>query len=466
MANRLYTRSFNTKHAKPVLLDCNFVVDSTNGNGLGIRSLKGPGIQNVFMHTTTTPGVGNNGVENPNPQGGTSGSNGSVALGSSSPFAILAYAAITGSTGAGSTVNGNMGIYPTALTAVTNFPPSVDHGITYGPGPVSDQAMIDATAAYTASQTLGLAGSTLAAELGGQTITPGAYQSATSFGLSLTTGHSTLTLNGAGTYILYSPSTLLTGASGSTDVPTMAFTGGATASNVFIYWIVGSSATINQSTSSIGATFYGNVIAYSSITATQAGTINGRLFALNGAVTLSDTNTVSLPAGSAGGIGGGVIVVQLQDNYYQIFSGGKAIVSPVSGTSLQIDNSALTAGVAYIITTLGNSTPATWQALGLPKGVPAALGVSFIASSNGGSANVSTSRVMTTANLGSGIMTIETVGDSNLAIGPDPRKNQGFGAQFILQCRTYGGGTGAPADGTVISLQFLLGDSSSQVQGG
>jgi len=67
-----------TGHVMPVLLDCNFVVDSTNGNGLGIRSLKGPYIQNVFMHTSATPGLGNSNpstpgisVTNPNPASGT-----------------------------------------------------------------------------------------------------------------------------------------------------------------------------------------------------------------------------------------------------------------------------------------------------------------------------------------------------------------------------------------------------------
>jgi len=52
---------------KPVLIDCNFVVDSSNGNGLGIRSLKGQGVKNVFMHTSATPGKGSNGYLNPNP---------------------------------------------------------------------------------------------------------------------------------------------------------------------------------------------------------------------------------------------------------------------------------------------------------------------------------------------------------------------------------------------------------------
>jgi hypothetical protein len=58
---------FYSMGSKPVLVDCNFVIDSTNGNGLGIRSLKGQGVENVFMHTSATPGRGPNGYLNPNP---------------------------------------------------------------------------------------------------------------------------------------------------------------------------------------------------------------------------------------------------------------------------------------------------------------------------------------------------------------------------------------------------------------
>jgi hypothetical protein len=58
---------FYSFQSKPVLLDLNFIVDSTNGNGLGVRSVKGQGVQNVFMHTSSTPGKGPNGFLNPNP---------------------------------------------------------------------------------------------------------------------------------------------------------------------------------------------------------------------------------------------------------------------------------------------------------------------------------------------------------------------------------------------------------------
>lgn len=61
---------YGSNLSQPIKIDCNFVVDSSNGNGLGIRSLKSNGwIRNVFMHTSSTPGV-NNGVTNPNPAAG------------------------------------------------------------------------------------------------------------------------------------------------------------------------------------------------------------------------------------------------------------------------------------------------------------------------------------------------------------------------------------------------------------
>lgn len=49
----------------PVLLNCNAIVDSTNGNGFGVRSLKGAGISRLYMHTTATPAAGS-----PNPASG------------------------------------------------------------------------------------------------------------------------------------------------------------------------------------------------------------------------------------------------------------------------------------------------------------------------------------------------------------------------------------------------------------
>src|ERR1017187_7071420 len=178
MSVTAFNRNFYSLHNFPVLLDCNFVVDSQNANGLGIRSLKGPGIAHVFMHTAHP--AENTG--NPNPQGSTGGGTGSVNLGTAANFAIGSNQAITGSTGAGSVINGNMFITPNNLSSVTNFPPSVDNGTIQAANGIAVQAQIDAQAAFTACQTLGLAGTVIPAELGGTTLTPGNYQSTTSLG--------------------------------------------------------------------------------------------------------------------------------------------------------------------------------------------------------------------------------------------------------------------------------------------
>lgn len=176
-------------------------------------------------------------------------------------------------------------------------------------------------------------------------------------------------------------------------------------------------------------------------------------------------HTSATPASGNPNPASGTIVVQFMDNYSRSYSGFNASVSPVSGSALKVDNSALTAGVAYIITTLGNSTAAQWAALGVPIGVTPAVGVSFIAASVGAGSNTSTSRVMATAAAGSNIMSIEIVGDPNLSIAPNPASAQGYGASFILQCRDHTGAIAAPADGTVISLAFYLSNSSVTLQG-
>lgn len=215
-------------------------------------------------------------------------------LGIAANYGVLAASALTNSVGT-SIINGNLGISPNGPSSVTGsftVSGSTDEG-----NAAAALAQIAAINAFNSLQTLGLAGTTIAAELGGVTLNSPvagatvAWQSATSFGVSLTSGHSTLTLNGPGKFVIYSPSTLVTGATGSTDVPVIALTGGALAKNV--YFVVGSSATINQSAASAGAVFNGNVIAHTSITTSQLATINGSFLANTGAITLSNVATVT-----------------------------------------------------------------------------------------------------------------------------------------------------------------------------
>jgi hypothetical protein len=170
-------------------------------------------------------------------------------------------------------------------------------------------------------------------------------------------------------------------------------------------------------------------------------------------------NTSASPAPGNPNPAAGSIVVQLQDNYNRSLNGFNANVSPVSGTPL----TATTSGVPVVIVSLGTATAAQWQAVGLPRGITPAVGVAFVPTASatiGGSAAVEIA-----AATGTGIMSIEQLGDPNASIAPNPTANQGYGAQFILQCRNISGAIAAPAPGSVISLSFLLSNSSVSVSG-
>jgi hypothetical protein len=119
-------------------------------------------------------------------------------------------------------------------------------------------------------------------ELGGTTKAPGAYSTAS--GTLEITGILTLDADGDedAVFIFKAASTLVT----ATD-SVVSLINGAKASNVF--WQVGSSATI--ATRSI---FKGTILAQASITVVTDATVEGRLLARVGAVTL-DTNTITAP---------------------------------------------------------------------------------------------------------------------------------------------------------------------------
>ena len=119
-------------------------------------------------------------------------------------------------------------------------------------------------------------------DLAGQTLTAGVYNSASSIGLT-----GVLTLDGGGNpnavWVFQAGSTLTTGSASS-----VVLVNGAQSCHV--YWQIGSSATLGT-----GSTFRGSILALTSITVTTGVTVDGRVLARNGAVTL-DTDTITKPA--------------------------------------------------------------------------------------------------------------------------------------------------------------------------
>jgi len=207
----------------------------------------------------------------------------SVGLGTAKTFAVLAGTTIT-NTGA-TTITGDVGLHPGS--AVTGFNTATVHGATHIGDAVALSAKNALVTAYNDA-----AGATpvtaVATELGGTTRTPGVYGSDT---LGLT---GTLTLDGEGVYIFQAGSTLITAPNS-----TVALINGASACDV--YWQIGSSATLDTTTS-----FKGTIMALTSIALKTGATLQGRALARNGAVTLENNviNSSACAAPSATGRAG------------------------------------------------------------------------------------------------------------------------------------------------------------------
>lgn len=173
-------------------------------------------------------------------------------------------------------------------------------------------------------------------------------------------------------------------------------------------------------------------------------------------------HTSSTPAGGNPNPASGIIIANLQDNYNRYLGGYSGFVSPLSGTPISISGSSvMTVGAVYVITSLGTSTQANWVAAGLSSSIQAAVGVSFIAAITGGATGTGTVQAPKAA--GAGVDHIEVQGDANLmgSIGANVL-GAGLGQQIIMACFKNTVLT-APADGTVIGLNFYMNNSAQGV---
>ena len=211
-----------------------------------------------------------------------------VDLGAASGFAVLAGSGITVAGAANSTfITGDIGSFPTAtMTGLGNVGLT---GVNQAGNATTVQAQVDLTSAYNTAA--GFAPDVIYGggfDLVGASLGAGVYHDASSLFLS-----GTLTLDGHGDpnaiWIFQAGSTLIT-ASASKVV----LIDGAQAKNVF--WVVGSSATLGTDTA-----FMGNILAWQSITLTTGVTVDGRVLAANGAVTM-EANNINILAGNAGAV--------------------------------------------------------------------------------------------------------------------------------------------------------------------
>ena len=202
-------------------------------------------------------------------------------------FAILSGGSIFSS--GPTTVTGDIGVSPGV--AISGFPPGTLTGTMYAGDAAAAQGIIDLTAAYGNAVSRSVGAVPVAGDLGGQTFTAGLYNSVSS--LSIVSGNLTLDAKGdPNAVFIFQMASTLTTAAGSQII----LVGGASASNVF--WQVGTSATLGGN-----SIFNGSILANQSITLDPYASVNGRLLAQDGEVTLeSNVITSPPPAISVGGI--------------------------------------------------------------------------------------------------------------------------------------------------------------------
>jgi hypothetical protein len=200
-------------------------------------------------------------------------------------FAALGNSGVTGSTGTGTVVDGDVGSSPTP--SISNFPPSSvtpPFVLHLSDDSTVQQARSDAIAAYGFLAAQG-PGSVLVDQLDGAVLTSGIYSFASGAADLAATG--TLTLNGPGIFV-FQVDSALTANDSSTVV--------GTADPCNVFWRVGTSATLN------GINFSGQVIADANITVGSGSNVTGKVIAGTGA-----SGAVTM-AGAGGNTVGGCIV--------------------------------------------------------------------------------------------------------------------------------------------------------------
>ena len=163
---------------------------------------------------------------------------------------------------------------------------------------VAQKGLADATIAYNSISPASKPGGSDpgAGELGGLTLAPGVYKSASGT-FKITNGNLTLDAKGDANaeWIFQTAAGLTVGIAGPTGAKSVILTGGAQAKNV--YWYVGSAAVINAAG---GGIMTGTIISSAGVTFSTAGNavqtvLNGRALSLVASVTMVNT-TINVPA--------------------------------------------------------------------------------------------------------------------------------------------------------------------------
>ena len=262
-------------------------------------------------------------------------------LGTASSFALFTANGAFSNTGA-STVTGDIG---TAVGAFSGFPPGTVSGQVRLPGSSeANQAATDVMNAYNSLSPL-TCGTTILAELGGQILAPGVYCQPTANATSL---NGTLTLSGAGIYVIKLNSALTTATNS-----TILLTNGASACTVFFQ--VNGAVTLGT-----GSAFRGTILATGAIVLGTQALLEGRGLSTAGAITLNN-NVVTVTNSS--------LSINVVASSCAPATNQYAISGTISSTSTLAATVTLTDGAASTTVAIGaGATSTPYSLTGLVSG--------------------------------------------------------------------------------------------------
>lgn len=156
------------------------------------------------------------------------------------------------------------------------------------------------------------------------------------------------------------------------------------------------------------------------------------------------SNLVGAGVSSLTRLAAGVYALKLEDNYNRFYNLQVRFESPVTGSDITAGS--FVVGTVYEITALGNTD---FSAIGLPAGVTAAVGVSFVATGVG--SGTGTAKAVGV----SGIYGVEVIGNPQLMDSPSPQ-----GAYVYFKTVNASGVNTDPASGSVMFFTVVFRNSS------
>lgn len=151
----------------------------------------------------------------------------------------------------------------------------------------------------------------------------------------------------------------------------------------------------------------------------------------------------------------GYVMITLKGNFNRYIGGFGGAIAPLTSTG----TTSTTTGNPYVITSIGTTTLAQFQAAGLPKGITPAVGAGFIAIATGaigGSGTVGVPAAST-------VLSIQPVGDANQTLANS--NSAANGGAMLLVSLIGAAGIVTPSDGTVIGMTIRLDGSSVNIDG-